>query len=171
MKSTKSKTIKIEAQRDVFGQHLVLSQKHNIDLKQVKTYPLSLIPWALATSDGQFLKTNKSSLMHKLEKYPIQESYDFINSSTCVIDGNALFQTLTSLPETFGEFAITVLRCLPKSKEEHFVTDRYIKDSIKATERERRGQSEFNAQIIHGPSTRMPKNWKAFLIMTLTRII
>ena len=58
--------IKIKAQRNLFGQLLVLSQEHNIDLQKVLQYPLTPTPWSLASSDGSLLKTNKATLMHKL---------------------------------------------------------------------------------------------------------
>ena len=80
-----------------------------------------------------------------------------------VIDGNALFHSITTLPETFGELALAILKSFPKSKNIHFITDSYIPSSIKAAERERRGISEMHAQVIHGPLTKLPKNWKAFL--------
>ena len=109
------------------------------------------------------MKTNKSSLMHKLEQHDIQETNESIPNSVSIIDGNALFQSLTSLPETFGELALTILKYFPKSKIVHFITDTYVTGSIKSAERERRGQSEMHAQVIHRPLTKLPKNWKAFL--------
>ena len=54
--------VKIKAQRNLFGQLLVLSQEHNIDLQKVLQYPLTPTPWSLASSDGSPLKTNKATL-------------------------------------------------------------------------------------------------------------
>ncbi|GFR97965.1 hypothetical protein ElyMa_002758800 [Elysia marginata] len=58
--------VKVKAQRNLFGQLLVLSQEHNIDLQKVLQYPLTPTPWSLATPDGLLLKTNKATLLHKL---------------------------------------------------------------------------------------------------------
>ena len=74
-----------------FGQLLVLSRKHNIDLNKVMTYPLNPVPWALATSDEQLMKTNKAVLMHKLEQHVIQETQESNANSVSIIDGNTLF--------------------------------------------------------------------------------
>ncbi len=56
-----------------------------------------------------------------------------------------------------------VFKSLPNSPEIHFVTDRYMPDSIKETERIRRGDSDSNSFIIRGALTKLPKNWKQFL--------
>ena len=56
-----------------FGQLLVLSRKHNIDRNKVMTSS-QYSNVALATNDGQFMKTNKAILMHKLEQHGIQET-------------------------------------------------------------------------------------------------
>ena len=74
MKSTKKK-VKTKALRNLFGQLLVLSQEHDIDLEKVLKYPLSPVPWTMATPDGVPLKTNKATLLHKLE------NEDVINTS------------------------------------------------------------------------------------------
>lgn len=67
--SGKSKTLKIAAQRVVFGQLLLMiSQQHDINLHKVMCYPLGPLSWALATSYGSFLKTYKFSLMYKLKE-------------------------------------------------------------------------------------------------------
>ena len=55
------------AQRNVFGQLILLSLKHEICKERVNSYPLGPVPWPLATSDGTHMKTDKSQVMHALE--------------------------------------------------------------------------------------------------------
>ena len=57
---------------------------------------------------------------------------------------------------------MTMLKSFPKTTI-NFITDTYVTGSIKAKERERRGQSEVHAQVIHGPLMKIQKKWKAFL--------
>ena len=52
------KNIEITEERNVFGQ---------LVLERVLSYPLGPVPWALATSDGAMIKTDKAKLMHCLE--------------------------------------------------------------------------------------------------------
>ncbi|GFO07696.1 hypothetical protein PoB_003420100 [Plakobranchus ocellatus] len=66
IKSAKN-VVKIKAERNIFGQLLVLSQEYQIDMKKVLKYPLSPVPWSLSSPGGLPLKTNKATLLHKLE--------------------------------------------------------------------------------------------------------
>lgn len=138
----------------------MLSQDNNLDLMNVLSYPLSPVPWALATADNVPNKTDKSKLMHKLEVEPV--GFPATNEiSAYIIDGNALLQSISNLPTTFGELADRIFFMLPKSKRVDYVSDVYSDISIKAVERKRRGiTDEF---IVKGPSTRIPKDWKGFL--------
>ena len=130
--------MKLTAQRNVFGQLLLLSQENNLDLQKVMEYPLGPVPWALGTADGMPIKTDKAVLMHNLEledasshKSPAKE-----RNHIYVIDGNALFHSLNKIPETFGELARTVFNSLSQVhvSKVHFLTDNYEEDSIKSIE-------------------------------------
>ena len=167
LKTSQKQELKLKAQRNVFGQLLMLSEKHHLDLQKVMEYPLGPVPWSLATADGMPIKTDKAALMTKLEeessyKYPEKER-DHVH----VIDGNALFHNLTQIPDTFGELAKDIFKRLPKGKRLHFLTDNYHDMSIKASERLKRGES--NALLLAGPSMKTPKKekhkdgWKEFL--------
>ena len=63
------------------------------------------MPWSLATADGMPIKTDKSALMHRLEDGASSKAPDKDRQHTQIIDGNALFHSLSQIPETFGEFA------------------------------------------------------------------
>ena len=73
----------------------------------VLQYPLSPIPWSLAASDGLALKTNKATLLHKLEKVEFVELEDVskLPNSVCIVDGNVLLHSLLDIPATFGDLA------------------------------------------------------------------
>ena len=60
-----------------------------------------------------------------------------------IINGNALLQALTGLPQTFAELAEKKSCSLPKAKTVHFVTDTYKEDTIKSIERERLESEDF----------------------------
>jgi hypothetical protein len=156
-----NKVVKIAAQRKVFGQMLVLSEEHNVSLEKALSYPLSPMPWALATPDGLPAKTDKATLLHKLEDDTGHEDNLQLEDKVHIIDGNALLQALSGLPQIFGELAEKIFCSLPKAKRVHFVTDTYKEASIKSAEQKRRGESE--TFLVKGSSTRLPRDWKAFL--------
>ena len=132
-------------------------------MEKVLKYPLSTVPFSLASSDGYPLKTNKSVLLHKNQQYYEEQDLSKLPNSVFIIDGNALFHSILDIPTTFGELAKKIFSCLPKSSTIHFVTDTYRDNSIKRAERERRGSSESNEYMLRGPATKVPRNWKAFL--------
>ena len=162
---TSKHEVKVKVQRNLFGQLLVLSQEHEIDMEKVLKYPLSPVPWSLAASDGLPLKTNKATLLHKLEKVEFVELEDAskVPNSVYIVDGNVLLHSLLDIPATFGDLAKKVFMCLPKAACIHFVTDTYKQESIKSAERLRRGSSENNTYLLNGSATKLPRNWKLFL--------
>ncbi|GFO25597.1 hypothetical protein PoB_005210200 [Plakobranchus ocellatus] len=77
IKSAKN-VVKIKAEKNVFGQRLVLSQEYQIVMEKVLKYSLSPVPWPLSSPDGLPLKTKKAALLHKLENtFNCFESQDF----------------------------------------------------------------------------------------------
>ena len=161
--TTQKKVVQVRAERNLLGQLLLWSNDHDLNFEKLFTYPLSPVPWSLATADGCFVKTNKAQLMHVLEAEAGSDSVQIeeVTDNVVVLDGNAVIQSLVHLPETFGELALMIFNCLPKAKSVHFVTDSYHDDSIKNVERSRRGCS--STLLIGGPSTKMPHDFGAFL--------
>ncbi|GFO26053.1 hypothetical protein PoB_005255800 [Plakobranchus ocellatus] len=134
IKSAKN-VVKIIAERNVFGQLLVLSQEYQIDMQKVLKYPLSPVLWSLSSPDGLPLKTNKATLLHKLENtFNCFESQVFSRqpNTAYIIDGNALLHCLSSGPDTLGYLAKQAFRSLHQTASVHFVTDTYKPDSIKS---------------------------------------
>ncbi|GFO00343.1 hypothetical protein PoB_002684800 [Plakobranchus ocellatus] len=75
-------------------------------MEKVLKYLLSPVPWLLSSPDGLPLKTNKTTLLQKLEDtFNCFESQDFSRqpNTAYIIDGNALFHCLSSGPDTFGD--------------------------------------------------------------------
>ena len=163
LSSSKKKTIQIKAERNLLGRLLLLSQENDISLEKLFKYPLSPIPWSLATADGGLVKTDKSKLMHHLESLVPAAVSPTLENCTYIIDGNALFQSLVHLPETFEDLAFQIFASLPKSEIVHFVTDTYKPDSIKGLERTRRG-SATTYNIAGGAKIKLPRDFKSFLL-------
>ena len=160
--STQKKTVQIKAERNLLGRLLFLSQQNDIDLEKLFKYPLAPIPWCLATADGSLVKTDKSSLMHHLEQMAEPVTDLSMENAVYVVDGNAQFQAFTNLPTTFEDLAFNLFLSLPKTQIVHFVTDTYKEMSIKQAERSRRGDSA--AIVIGGPKTKLPRDFKSFLL-------
>jgi hypothetical protein len=160
--STQKKTIQIKAERDLLGRLLLLSQANDISLEKLFQYPLGPIPWSLATADGGLVKTDKSQLMHYLEATIPASDSPAIDNCASVVDGNAQFQAIAHLPQTFADLAYDIFSSLPKAKIVHFVTDTYREQTIKQLERNRRGSS--TPYLISGPKTKLPRDFKTFLL-------
>ncbi|GFN88668.1 hypothetical protein PoB_001517400 [Plakobranchus ocellatus] len=135
-------------------------------MEKVLKYPLSPVLWSLSLPDGLHLKTNKATLLHKLENtFNCFESQDFSRqpNTANIVDGNALLHCLSSDPDTFGVLAKQVFRSLPQTSSVHFVTDTYKPDYIKICERLRRGATTAKSYVLQGSATKIPKNFKEFL--------
>ena len=76
-------------------------------------------------------------------------------------DGNALFHSLVTVPDSFDQICEMIMRKLPKQSDVVFSTDLYKTTSIKNKERMRRGLGE--ARVISGLKTKKPESWKGFL--------
>ena len=75
-------------------------------------------------------------------------------------NGNALFHSIVSVPETFKMISQSFLLRLPKNSDVIFSTDLYKKASTKQKERQHRGQGPMYR--IQG-QTKRPDDWKLFL--------
>ena len=74
--SCKGKEIVLKAHKNLFGHIIVVSQTRNLEMKQVMSYPLDLIPWAIANADGSLRKTDKAKFMNDIaEKIPVAEAF------------------------------------------------------------------------------------------------
>jgi len=112
----------------------VISSKRNISLEKVFSYELSPVPASLFDEYGCMRKGDKSVLVQKIAAFTENHSTDVE-----VVDGNMLLHrivwpkhgTVKSLAENFKAAAV-------KPHEVFIIFDKYISDSIKSHERERR---------------------------------
>jgi hypothetical protein len=100
--------------------------------------------------------------MHHLEAQAEPSHAVTVESSVYVIDGNAVLQSCTQLPENFEDLAMQIFSSLPKCETVHFVTDTYKTNSIKQLERDRRGKTP--TYCIAGPRTKVPRDFKSFML-------
>ena len=99
--------------------------------------------------------------MQYITKDTINSELPDSKSTLLIVDGNALFHSLTEVPETFGDIATKIFQITPKANDFVFSTDMYRANSVKSQERVRRGCSD--RYLVKGPSVRKPANWKEFL--------
>ena len=158
-KTKKSK--EILAERNVFGQLVLLAVESDIDLQRVLSFPLGPMPWPLSTADGTPVKTDKAKLLHLLAKDVQTAERPSRDSNIYIIDGNAMYQAQTNIPDNFGGLAETLFDQFPKEARVDFVTDSYYPYSVKGLERSRRGSG--TVHLIKGSSTKVPRNRKTFL--------
>ena len=158
--SQKEKISSVNADREIFGRLLVAAKHRDIDLREVLSYELCSVPIALAHPDG--------TLMPLLEKdVPCPSSLPCSEISTAyLIDAMALIQMLKSAGTvTFGElsgkYSDVVVTTLSRNccTRVDLVFDQYRPVSIKAGERNKRGESSSLEVKIHGGSTPVPKQW------------
>ena len=84
----------------------------------------------------------------------IEPTIDRPSNAVHVIDGNAILQSLTTIPGTFEKLAESVFNQLPKAERVDFVTDTYKQLSIKSYERLRRGTAP--THLLSGAKSKTP---------------
>ena len=57
--SSQNKIGHIRAEKNVFGQLVILAIEHDVDLEWTLLFPFGPVPWSLATADGMPTKTDK----------------------------------------------------------------------------------------------------------------
>ena len=157
---TTSREVQFSFQSDIFGKISLVQQSRDIDLKEVFSYPLGPVPWSVATSTGQMVKTSNSALMQALEK-----GMTHINQVDAPFDGMALVQKLKCIGMTFNEFANNLLRLAitnsSRAARIDTVFDVYRDDSIKNAERGHRSVGTIQFKQIVGAAPM--KQWGSFL--------
>ena len=109
--SVKERVILLKYHRDVFGQISIIMQKRHIDMNEVLSFPLGPLPWSLAGVAGDLKKTNKASLLHKIEQNapPLEE---VPRNSVGIFDGMAEVQAYNATGLTFAEFGDGLFRSI-----------------------------------------------------------
>ena len=145
-----------ESLRDLFIQLIIVtSQETSFDLRKVLSCPITQYPLSLAHCDGMPVKSDKSTLLKKLESFQggdtTNEEY---SSYEYVYDGGLLMHSVLSRTNAGASYA-SVARSLLSivcsghtGKEVHLCFDKYIEKSIKASERKLRGATDSTYIII-----------------------
>ena len=171
-RTAEEKAVSISADRDLFGRLIIAAKSRAIDLKEVFSYELSSVPFALSHKDGSLRKSEKSVLMSILEErvhvYPQLPSEGDVPTAV-MIDGMAFIQKLRSGGAVnFGDLCMWYYRQLVNAFRRctriDVVFDTYRDISIKSGERERRGASSHSLEVtIHSPATPVPRQWQKYI--------
>ena len=166
------KLVTVNADRDLFGRLLIVSNTRQISLKDVLSFELSPVPYSLANTDGSLRKGTKSVLCSLLEKdvNVVQQLTALPNPTVVIIDGMAIIQMSKSAgTSTFGDLSekyyniFTAPLFSNNCVQVHVVFDQYWENSIKEGERERREASVGLEVRIGGPTTPVPRQWGKYI--------
>lgn len=169
---TKAKATSAAQDRALFSRLLIASQNRSIDLKEILSFSLALLPPALSNTAGGLTKVVKSLLLHELEAITEKPRVDMKEAGkvAVMIDSMALIQILpTKDLKTFADIAESVwLRILDIASKHgagrvDFVADVYRDFSIKNVERARRTKAGVQRIRITQANQKMPKQWGKFL--------
>ena len=106
-------------------------------------------------------KTNKALGMKELTSDMDDCEQPHQERTLLIVDGNAVFHSLVEIPDTLKGVCEKIFDMIPGSSDVIFSTDMYESDSIKSTERKRRGCGD--KLLIKGPAMKRPADWKGFL--------
>jgi len=104
---SRDKLVTVNADRDLFGRLLIVSNRRQICLKEVLSFELSPVPYSPTSADGSLRKGAKSILCSLLEKdVNVQRLTTSPNPTVVMIDGMAVIQmSMSAGASTFGELS------------------------------------------------------------------
>ena len=101
-----NKIVEYRHQGNVFLQLLMkIREEGTITVNEFMTYPLSPVPYSLATADGYFSKTNKAKGLQFLIRDIENDVLPPYDKTLTIEDGNALFHYMHELQITLGASA------------------------------------------------------------------
>ena len=161
----------LQADHSLFSRIALIAQTRQMDLREVLTYPLGSLPWALAMHNGSITKTNKAVMLHRLAKEnPPDTAASTTATSALIIDAMAFIRLVkqSDIPATYAEFAQYVLDRVSHNFTSYgridFVVDTYRSVSIKNIERGRRSCAQgVLRQHIANPTQQTPKQFSKYL--------
>ena len=141
-KSTKGKLVAMKNSKILFAKMLLIAKSRNLNIEDVLKYSLRPFPSSLATLEGDLIKTQKSKLLQAVENEADSPTVTGLPDgyNACVLNDFAILQTLTPVPDSFGELSKQLLvkvvnsALSSKCKRVDFVCDRYPQQSIKSLE-------------------------------------
>ena len=134
-KSGDNKIVQFKHQGNVAFQLFLKCQQLRIKLKleELVKFPLTPVPYSLATADGFFCKTDKSKLLHHLTK-EVDDAVEPAGKETLTIyDGNACFYMMKDIPSNFMLICQKVFGMMYKEGDAIFSTDTYKPESVKVS--------------------------------------
>lgn len=169
--SKKLHQVSVESSRNFFARLILLANSREIDMREVLSYSLGNFPLSIASADGGMAKTMKSKLLHVVtSSVESSECQEIPKGGSLILDAMAIIQATKNTAENFGEYAkilfdqLIALSSYYEAKRIDFVADRYFNQSIKGSERAKRGNSTGVQLItIYNDHQRCPKQWKKIL--------
>ena len=161
MKTTKNNVVQYKQQENVAFQLLLKSQNQGLRLnfKELMTYPLTPVPYSLATADGYLAKTNKAKAFCYLTKDCNDAGIPPSGETLTIYDGKATFYQMRESPANFTQIGSIISDIIGKTGDAVFSTDQYLPGSVKSIERKRRGEK----LLLTGGATKRPPDWKSFM--------
>ena len=159
VRAAEMKALTSNSLRDMFIRMVIVaSQMTAFDLRNILSYPVTEYPLSLAHSDGSRVKSDKSTLLNKLESLQsisILTQQMLPKSFACIFDGGLILHSVLSqarVGASFGSIArqMLVTICSGKGVEVHLCLDKYVAKSIKGSERKLRGSLDL-PYVITGP--------------------
>lgn len=89
------------------------------------------VPYSLATADGFFCKTDKSTTLQHLTKGVADAAELIGNGTLTVYERNACFYMMKDVPSNFLLICQKVFGMMYKTGDAVFSTDTYVPDSVK----------------------------------------
>lgn len=154
------KMIEVRMQRDLFGKLLRISLEKTLNIDKVLTYPLIPIPLSFCHLEGTICKTDKSVLLHILEKEV--ENHEPEKCDVMVFDGFHSIHSMVEIPVSFGNISKKILHSFTANDAKTIIItfDRYVSPSIKDHEHGLRGRTEGNRFTINGPDQKRSTNFR-----------
>ena len=161
LKGADLKIMELTVTRGMFGELLILCHEQNIDLKYAITFPILPIPLMLGRVDGSMNTTEKSTLVHHLEKFTRELQYEY-EPDIVLIDFMFLLRCeSTILPKVYGEVARHILKkvCAFKANKIIMICDIYPEEpTIKDMCHGERGDIDDSLSNTIGRGQSRPKN-------------
>ena len=144
-KTTTKQKKSVDVNRDIVAKLLSISVKRGktINFEKALKFPLGEVPLSICNTDGSMRKTNKSNLAQIILSQMDTSTLELQKEKTAyIVDVMALIRTLTNLSDAFERLTWKMFSCIPKGYHRlAFVADCYFQNSIKDTERSKRGTS------------------------------
>ena len=90
-----------------------------LDPKELMTYPLTPVPYSLATADGYIAKTDKAKAFQLLTKDCTDMNVSQAKVTLTVYDGNATFYYMKDIPANFSQICSKVFDTIGKTDVVH----------------------------------------------------